>query len=186
MIIANILGIFILFYFLWRTLKDDYQYEKIFNLAFLILFGFIAGSTLSIYVLNDYWFWLSLSGILIGFVIAIKRQKMKLYESFEALVIGLLPWISIVYLTNSINKSSLSSFISFWLSSICIALFFFFKSYYRSFTWYKSGRVGFAGVLTSAIFFLTMSVSNHEPYLSGSVAFILFLLLYKLSINKND
>ena len=50
---------------------------------------------------------------------------MKLYESFEALVIGLLPWISIVYLTNSINKSSLSSFISFWLSSICIALFFF-------------------------------------------------------------
>ena len=60
MIIANILGIFILL-LLWRTLKDDYQYEKIFNLAFLILFGFIAGSTLSVYVLNDYWFWLSLT-----------------------------------------------------------------------------------------------------------------------------
>ncbi|EKE05865.1 MAG: hypothetical protein ACD_19C00176G0087 [uncultured bacterium] len=185
MVIANVLGIFILFYLLWRTLKDDYHYEKIFNLAFAILFGFIVGSIISKYVLSDYWFWLSFGCILLGFFVAIIRQRLKFYETFEALVVGVLPWISIVFLVDSINNSSLSSFITFWIGSICFALFFFFKSYYRTFTWYKSGRVGFAGILTATIFFLARTATNHEPYLSGSVALLLFLVLYKLSKNEN-
>lgn len=184
MVIANILGVFILFYMLWHVLKDDYQYEKIFNLGFLILFGYLLGLVVSRYILKDYWFWTILVGISIGFVFAIKKQKMKFFDVFEGTVIGLLPWISVFYLFDSIDKSSLKSFISFWLGLICIALFFFFKSYYRTFTWYRSGRVGFAGVLTAIIFFLIRALSSHELYLSGAVALILFLVLYKLSIKK--
>jgi hypothetical protein len=184
MIIANVIGVFLFFYLLWRTLKDDYHYEKIFNLAFFIVIGLLIGFTVSKFLFKDYWFWLILSGIFTGFVISIIRQKMKFFESFEALVISLLPWISFVYLADSINRSNLLSFIAFWVSAVCVALFFFFKSYYRTFTWYKSGRVGFAGLLTSVIFFASRILNFHEYYVSGILTVVFFLLLYKLSISK--
>lgn len=193
MVIANILGIFILFYFLWHKLKEDYQYEKIFNLAFLILFGFLIGHLVSRYFLPDYWFWINLSGILLGFAIGIKRQKMKFFESFEGLAIGSLSWVSLIFLSDSINNSSLYSFLAFWMTLICIFLFFFVASHYRTFSWYKSGRVGFAGVLTALVFFIfrliasiffqnVISLSGEfEVYLSSSVVMVLFLIIYSLS-----
>ena len=49
MLIANIFGIFIFFFILWKILKDDYPYEKIFNLGFLIVFGFVLGFLISYY-----------------------------------------------------------------------------------------------------------------------------------------
>lgn len=193
MLIANTLGIFTLFYLLWKTLKEDYHYEKIFNLSFLTFFGFIFGLLVTSYISKNYWFWISSISIFIGFYIAIKRQKMKFFESFEGLIIGSLFWIGFVYLSDAITSQSLASFLAFWVCSICIFIFFFFKSFYRSFTWYKSGRVGFAGVAIAAIFFIIRSVvslffsdifsfsGKYEIYLSGSVALILFLLLYSLS-----
>lgn len=193
MVIANILGIFILFYFLWSKLKDDYQYEKIFNLAFFILFGFALGSIASKYVFSGYWFWMDLIGILLGFIIGTKKQKMKFFESFEGLVIGLLPWVSLIFLSDSIKNSSLTSFLAFWVTLICIFIFFFVASHYRSFTWYKSGRVGFAGTLTALLFFIfriiasifsksVVSLSGSlEIYISSSIVLILFLLIYSLS-----
>lgn len=192
MIIANILGIFILFYFLWNKLKDDYQYEKIFNLAFLTLFGFLIGFIASKYLNKEYWFWFDLAGSLTGFTIGIKKQKMKFFESFEGLVIGTLPWVSLVFLSDSVKNSSLSSFLAFWMTLICIFIFFFMASHYRSFTWYKSGRVGFAGILTAQVFFIFRIVASifypnvvslvgkFEIYLSSAVVLILFLLLYSL------
>lgn len=196
MIIANILGIFILFYFLWNKLKDDYQYEKIFNLAFIVLFGLILGFLISKYFLKDYWFWTCLLGILLGFSIGLKKQKMKFFESFEGLVIGSISWISLLFLTDSINNSSLSSFIAFWMTLVCVFIFFFAASHYRSFTWYKSGRVGFSGVTTALVFFIFRTIASlffknvislsgkFEIYLSSSVALILFLILYSLSKSK--
>lgn len=193
MVIANILGISFLFFLLWRLLKEDYHYEKIFNLGFLILPFYLVGLLITSYILKDFWFWIILVCISLGFIIIIKKQKMKFFEVFEAIVIGLLPWISIIFLSDSIDNSSLSSFLAFWMSLVCILLFFFLKSYYRNFTWYKSGMVGFAGLSTAAIFFLIRAISSlffnnvisfagkFEVYLSLTVAFFLFLLLYKLS-----
>lgn len=193
MVIANILGIFILFYFFWKRLKDDYQYEKIFNLAFLVLFGYLIGYFTSRYLDQNFWFWIQLAGIMLGFMFGIKRLKMKFFETFEALVIGTLPWVSIVFLSDSINKSSLSSFLAFWITSICIFIFFFVSARYRTFTWYKSGRVGFAGLVALQLFFVFRLVASiffqnvislagkFEVYLSASVLLIVFLLIYSLS-----
>ena len=193
MVIANILGIFILFYFLWSKLKEDYQYERIFNLAFTTLLGFGIGAITSRYILQNYWFWLDLLGILLGFIVGIKRQKIKFFESFEGLVIGLLPWTSLIFLSDSIKNFSLSSFLAFWVTLICVVIFFFIASHYRSFTWYKSGRVGFAGTLTALLFFIFRLIATIffknvislagklDIYISASVVLILFLLLYSLS-----
>lgn len=193
MVIANILGIFILFYFFWKRLKDDYQYEKIFNLAFIVLFGYLIGYFTSRYLDQNFWFWIQLAGIMLGFTFGIKRLKMKFFETFEALVIGTLPWVSMVFLSDSINKSSLSSFLAFWVTSICIFVFFFVSARYRTFTWYKSGRVGFAGLVALQLFFVFRLVASiffqnvislsgkFEVYLSASVLLIVFLLIYSLS-----
>jgi len=181
MVIANIFGIFIFFFLLWRILKDDYSYEKIFNLGFLIVSGFVLSLIISNYLAKDYWFWIYLLGLASGFMFGILKQKMKFFDSFEGFVVGSLSWVSLVLITDAITKSSLSTFISFWVSLLCIFLFFFLNTVYRGFTWYKSGRVGFSGVVTAIVFFIFWAIIGHEPILSLTVAFFLFLLLYSLA-----
>lgn len=196
MLIANILGLTLFFFFLWKRLKDDYHYEKIFNFGFLILLGTIIGYFVSNYIFKEYWFWIQLLITACLFMFNIIRQKMKFFESFEALIIGSLPWIGLVFLTDSVGRSSLSSFLLFWITLICVFFFFLLDSQYRKFTWYKSGRVGFAGVVTGFVFFVsrivlyliypkTISfVPNFEIYFSSTFALVFFLLTYKLFISK--
>lgn len=196
MIIANIFGILLLFFFLWKRLKDDYHYEKIFNLAFLILFGLLIGFFLSISFAPKFWFWIELLSVSIFFFISIKRQRIKFFESLDGLIIGLLPLLAVNYLVDAVNKSSLSSFLAFWTVLISIFAFFFLDAQYRRFSWYKSGRVGFAGVATVILFFLirialyliypqTLSfVTPYDLYLSSTFAFSFFLVLYSLSRSK--
>lgn len=196
MVIANLFGIFTLLYLLWKRLKDDYHYEKIFNLSFIVLFGLIIGLIISKFILPQFWFWISLTTVMLGFTAFIVSTKIRFYESFEGLVLSFLPWISFIFLHDAVVNSSLSSFLAFWITLICLFVFFFCDSQYRGFTWYKSGRVGFAGLVTAGLFFtlrLLMSiyfkdvislVDNLEVYFSATVAFTIFLLLYNLSRTK--
>lgn len=196
MLIANILGITLFFFFLWKRLKDDYHYEKIFNLGFFVLLGLVIGSVVSVYFFKEYWFWTDLFIVSVFFVLNIIRQKMKFFETLEALIISLLPWMGFAFLSDSISKSSLSSFLLFWITLIVVFFFFLLDSQYRKFTWYKSGRVGFAGVVTGFAFFIsriilyliypkTISfIPNFEIYLSATFVIVFFLLTYKLFISK--
>lgn len=193
MIISNIFGILIFLFLIWKRLKEDYSFEKIFNFGALILIGLLVGFLVSKKILPSYWFFIELIGIAIGFTIGILKLKLKFYESFESVIIGLFPLLTLFFLTDSIKNSSLYSFLAFWLSLICIFLFFLVDSYYRSFSWYKSGRVGFSGLLIAGVFFLIRSLISlffpnvislsgaFEIYISGTVAFAFFLLLFNLS-----
>lgn len=195
MIITNLLGILIFLFLLWKRLKEDYPYEKIFNFAALILGGLLIGFLVSKIILPNYWFFIEIIGVAVGFIIGVIRLKLKFFEPFESLVIGFLPMLTLYFLSDSIKNSSLGSFLAFWVSIICIALFFLIDSYYRGFSWYKSGRVGFSGLFIAGLFFLIRSLSslafpnvislsgNFEAYISGTIAFIFFLLLYNLSRN---
>lgn len=193
MIISNIFGILIFLFLIWKRLKEDYSYEKIFNFGALILGGVLVGFLVSKKALPNYWFFIEIIGAAIGFTIGIIKLKLKFYESFEAVILGLLPIITLFFLSDSIKNLSLSSFLVFWLSLICIFLFFLVDAYYRGFSWYKSGRVGFSGLLIAGTFFLIRSLislffpnaisfsGTFETYISGTVAFALFLLLFNLS-----
>lgn len=193
MLIANILGILVFLFLLWKRLKEDYSYEKIFNLAFMILLGLSLGFLISKKVLPEFWFFWEMIGIGTGFTLGVIKFKLKFFETFEATVISLLPILTFFFLSDSIKNSSLSSFLAFWLNLICVFVFFLVDTYYRSFSWYKSGRVGFSGVFVAGLFFLiralislffpnVISLSGvFEIYISGTLAFILFLLLFNLS-----
>lgn len=187
MVIANFIGILFFLLLLWKKLKDDYHYEKIFNLGLISLLCLLIFDLTSTLFLPEFKFWLQLTGLSLGFGIGIYLQKIRFYESFNALVISILPWFGLRHLSFAINELSLMSFVVFWISLFLIFLYFFIESFYRKFIWYKSGRVGFSGLLIAGIFFILqvfVLVSSLEKYISAAIAFIFFLLLYKLSKSK--
>ncbi len=197
MVIANIFGVFLFFYLIWWNLKDDYHYEKVFNLGFIGIFFYLISNLVSRFIDPIFWFWVTLLLMSLGFVLVVKKQKMKFFETLEAYFIGLMPWLIFYYLADSIKKSNLSSFIAFWVTLIYVFIYFYLKSHYRSFGWYKSGKVGIAGVLTLIIYFLTRLISSfiynqtvsfagrYEYFFSGSVSLLLIILMYNL-YKEND
>lgn len=193
MIIANVVGIVFLFYFLWKRLKEDFHFEKIFTLGVYILAGIIIGLLISRNNLDKGWFWLSLTGGLAGFLIGLKRLKMSFFEALEALLIGLLGWLDLFYFAHSIENFNALSFVAFWVTLCLFFLFLFLEGHYRRFSWFKSGKVGFSGLVVSLSFFLIRTVialfnlsvisflPSGESILSGLTTLILLVMLYKLS-----
>ncbi|KKP48018.1 MAG: hypothetical protein UR39_C0002G0121 [Candidatus Woesebacteria bacterium GW2011_GWA1_33_30] len=184
MLIANILGIFVFFYLYWKRLKEDYSSERIFNAGFIIIIGACLGLIVAKYNFPSFWLWIIILSFLISEGIIVIKLKLKFFESLDALVISILPWLSFFYLTDSVVNTSLASFLIFWVSLTCIFMFFLFDHFYRTFTWYKSGRVGFSGLATLGIFFLIKILFPSlfvEKIISGTIAFISFLLLFNLS-----
>ena len=193
MVIANILGIFILIFLFWLRLKDDYHYEKIFNLVSFVLAGILIGFISLKFVPSVYWFWVYLIAIIASFTVGIIKLKIRFFESLDSLVISLLPYFGLYLLSQSIKNYSLSSFIGFWIVTVFVFLYFFVDANYRKFTWYKSGRVGFSGLLVAGLFFVVRSVlsvffvdgptimGQLDIYISASFSFVSFLLLFNLS-----
>lgn len=187
MVIANFIGILLFLFLLWKKLKEDYHYERIFNVGFLSLIGITISTLLANSFLTDFKFWLQFAGLLVGFGLAIYLQKIKFYESFDALVVAVLPWLGLNYLVLAIRNSSLIDFIAFWVCLLLVFIYFFLDSQYRKFIWYKSGRVGFSGLAVAGLFFVAKGVefsTGFNLYLSATFAFLFFLLLFILSKSK--
>jgi len=75
---------------------------------------------------------------------------------------------------------------------VMLFLSYYLDTNYKRFTWYKSGRIGFAGLFTASVIFLVRSVlaitkvhmisfvGSGEAVVSGIMAFVGFLLLFDL------
>lgn len=190
MVIANIVGIFLFLFFFWKILKEDYLSEKIFNLGFLTVFGLLVFYAISSYFWQNYWSWMTMLGGILGFYIGFRKQKFNFFEVFEGLTAGILFWIGLVSLASSVKNLSLYSFLTSWVCVTAIALFYFLRSHYRRFTWYKSGRVGFSGVMVALLLALTKlgssiySMNKYEIVFSVIVTLLLISLLYNLFRKK--
>ena len=192
-ILFNILGMIIFLFLFWKKLKEDYISAQIFSSAFFIIAGIVVFYLISKLYLPSWWFWFSLLGFLIGFVISTLKFGLRIYETLEASFISILPWISFLYLNDSIKNTSWISLLAFAFTLGIVFLYIFLNSKYKNFSWYKSGRVGFAGLTSMGIYFLIRGliaiffpfvvsfVVDYEPILSGSLAFSFFLLVFNLS-----
>lgn len=191
---VNVLGIFVFLFLFWRRLRDDYSSEIIFKSAFNILIGILLSFLVWLKFDQIGIFWLSLIGSILGLVISILVLKVKFYETFEAFIISSLPWLSFLFLLDSITHSSLPSFLFFIAMLIFVFISFYLDMHYKEFAWYKSGKIGFAGIVTLGLFFITRSVLaifginmvsfvslKVEAIVSAASAFICFILLYNLS-----
>lgn len=192
-IIFNIIGLIIFLFLFWKRLKEDYLPNQIFSTFFSILFFMLLTYFLSINLFPSWWFWCTYLGFFLGLIIGLLRFKLKFYETFEAAFLGFLICFSLYLLADSVRNLNIVSFAGFVISVILIGIFQYVDMHYRNYSWYKSGKVGFTGLILSAIFFLariiaylyfpnTLSfVHNFEIYLSAVSSFIFITLTYNLS-----
>lgn len=192
-ILINFLGSLLFLFLFWRKLKEDYQVADIFTTSFILLGIASVFFIISKKFFPVWWFWFLISGISLGLGLAIFKYKFKFYESLEALTLAFLPWLSLVFLVDSVKNGSVFS-LGYYIYLIgLLFLGFYLAANYKKIIWYKSGRVGFAGLFTLAIFFLVRAavallfpfmlsfVGKIEVILSGILAFIFFLMIYNLS-----
>ncbi len=198
------IGILGFLFLIWRRLREDYTSNKIFSFGFVLsgcLFvGFILGLFLQSKILypavfnpSGLWFWFSFVFISLGFVYSFYVIKFQFFETLEAVGLAFLFWLFVVFLINSIIFVDLKLLMFSIFVGVLIAFFYFVDTRYKSFLWYKSGRVGFSGLIIFAIFFLARSVvalinpnmlsfiGRFDAIISAIASFAFFVTLYNLS-----
>ena len=191
--LVNLVGILLFLFLFWKKLKEDYSSNIVFSFSSFVLSGVLLGYLTSRYFFPHWFFWLEAFGAFLGFAIGIIKYNTRFFETYEALFISFLPWITLFYLAELIKKPSLAVAVITLLNFGLILFFDFVSTRYKNFSWYKSGRIGLAGLLTSGVFFLTRAaiatllpsvvsfLGLSEIVLSGVCAFTVFLLIYNLS-----
>ena len=191
-LIAGVVGVSLFLFIFWKRLKEDYLPDQIFATATFSIVGITVGALMAKYLLPGWWFWFIAAFSFFGLSIGILKYKFRFHEVFEAGFIGLMPWLSAIFLFDSVRTISVMSFLSFVVIILLLGLYYYLDTHYKNFSWYLSGRVGFAGLTTAAIFFLVraalalssnpvLSLSGKfDGLISGVAAFTLFLLTYNL------
>ncbi len=201
----SFLGFLPFLFVFWGRLKEDYTSGQMFATGFYIIFAALVLALIGLFLLPDLlhaspifsptglWFWGGVLGFVIGLILAIWKLNLKFFESFEAAGIGFFIWLALVFFIDALKNSSVVSLIALTVIIGLILLFFFFDARYKKFTWYRSGKIGFAGVASLGVFFFIRTVialffpfvlsliGRVDALLSGAVSFILFLLLYNLA-----
>jgi hypothetical protein len=199
----GILGFLFLF---WRRIKEDYSSNQIFSFSFIVvgfmMIGFFIGFFLKNYIHSNsifnkegIWFWLTFGFGAIGFEIAFIKFKLRFFETLEGVVLGFIFFIFTISLVNSINKVDVKLLLYSIILGSLMPIFFFLDRRYRSFTWYKSGKIGFAGLASLGILFLIRSlialiypamlsfIGKFDAILDILISFVFFIILFKLSEN---
>ena len=191
-ILLLLLGSLMFLFSFWRFLKEDYFENQIFTVGFYIFFFVFLGDVVARFFASNYWFWFSFVGMLVGLGIASWRYKMRIFELLEAGVVALFAPIILFLFYDGITARHAASFFAIAGVGLLIGLYYFLNIHYKKFSWYKSGRIGFAGVSVLAVFFILrallaiwfptmISFASYEWLISGSAAFLSFLTLFHLT-----
>lgn len=190
-------AIFYMFIF-WRRLKEDYESHHIFftsiiSFAFAIIAAlatnyFLAPRITPTIILYSpgLWFWGAFIGTLLAGLFSIKKFKLKAIETLEAATPGFLFTLSLIFLIHQ-------EYITTGVLLFHIIIFFLLSARYKKFIWYKSGKIGFAGLITLGSFFLIRAAvavrfptmlslaGKADAIASAAIAFLLFFTLYNLA-----
>lgn len=195
-VLITFLSVILSLFIFWKRLKEDYSSEIIFSSIFIVYISFAASYFVAKYFLPNFYFWVEVLGVGLGISLAIFRSKIRFFETLEALVLSALPVLSLYFLMDSVKNSSFFSFIAFIVILILVFVFYFVDTHYKSFTWYKSGKVGLSGLLTLFLFFLirgTIAIffpsvlsfsGDAEAYISGAMSFGTLALILILRREK--
>ncbi len=194
-LILILLSTLVFLFLVWQRLKEDYTRNQIFTLAISSLLALYVGGGIGllaskltpspIFNPTGLWFWFGLLLSAATTLLLIFKFHMRIYEVVEGYVLGL---ISLGFLWSII----------FFLPGIIVFLllyvvFFIIDLKYKEFSWYKSGKMGLAGLTCLALFFILRAVvaivnpnmvsfiGRVDALVSAVVAFTLFLSVYNLS-----
>src|SRR3989344_6210473 len=192
-IIFLISGFFLFLYFFWSRLKEDYLRNQIFTTGLYVLAGIVLGAYFSEYFLKEWSLWLIIIGSLTGSTVGIFRFRLRFFEIIEATVFGGVVLIAAYFSYQLILHREVIYLV---LLIIAILLFFCFSlldKRYKTFSWYRSRRLGFTGLSIAGVFFLLIAfiaasfsgmisfVGKKDIIVSSIFAFICFVALYNLS-----
>lgn len=203
-IFAFLFGAFLFLFIFWRRLREDYTRDTVLNGGFVVfLSGFLSGvlGWAASFYLPDYlifesvglWFWSGFLGLFGGAYYYSLRNKLILSEVYEVSFIGILPFYFLLVLFDVLAAFSVVSFVYLVLIVLVGGLYVYLGRNYKRFSWYKSGRVGFAGLAALGVLFLFRAiiaafdplvisfVGSIEIVLSALVAFVAFFIIYNLS-----
>ncbi|OGM21085.1 hypothetical protein A2714_02020 [Candidatus Woesebacteria bacterium RIFCSPHIGHO2_01_FULL_38_9] len=192
-IIFTTFVVLIFLYVFWRRLKEDYTQNQIFTCGFYILLGLVIGSIIADAFAPLWFFWLSFSGAVAGMLLGVYRFKLRIFEVLEASVIGALVLLSATYTFDWITTKNIFSALGALAVVILMIFYALLNKHYKRFTWYKSGKVGFSGMMTLGIFFLIRTiiaillphmlsfVGSIDAVISGTLSFLAFITLYNLA-----
>ena len=195
--LVGILAVLVFLFIFWKRLNEDYSSDIIFQVGTYILIGMAVGLTASKLFFQTWFFWMSALGVMAGMGLMLLKFKLRFFETLEAVILASMPVISLMFFTNSIASSSLNSFIAFVVCLILIFLSYWFDVNYRNFTWYKSGKIGFAGLMVAILFFLARTVvailgismvsfvGKFEPIFSG-ISFVISVVLLMVLGKKKE
>lgn len=155
----SFLGVVLFSFVLWRRLKEDYPHEQIFFLTLLFLFVGFLSLVIIDKRLGDFSFWgVFVINILAGFYF-IKKLGFKFFESIDALAPS---WFWFIFFF------SLAGFLRDWKNIMSLSYptaallslftYHFLLARYRRFSWYPSGKVGFAGFFSLAAYFVLQAL----------------------------
>lgn len=204
---SGTLGALFFLFIYWRKMREEYPVKLIFSNAFSILFSVIIGTIVGFLITDSIpetrifdkeglWFWGAVLGFIISFIFYNFKNKFEFFENLETTGIGLLVWLGFISLAYGLSNLRLDAFISAILIAVLLLVYKVLASKYKTFSWYKSGRVGFAGITTLALFFLIRSgiaiyggsmlsfAGRIEVILSSVISFLLFFAVYNLSQNR--
>ncbi|HKC04767.1 MAG TPA: hypothetical protein VKC54_02760 [Patescibacteria group bacterium] len=194
--VAEFSGILIFLFIFWKRLKEDYSSEIIFRTASFVLTGILISWLISLRFYPPAFLWFEFLGALAGLSVASFTLRLRFYETLEALIVASLPWLSFLFLKDSVTESSLISFFVFLAVLVFIFVFYYLDIHYKRFSWYKSGKIGFSGLATIGLIFAVRSaialsgitvisfLSRIEAYVSGIAAILAFTLLFNLGRQK--
>jgi hypothetical protein len=193
---VGFIGIIIFLFIFWKRLKEDYSSEIIFKTAFSALTGILIAELIAAKFYPPAFLWFEFLGGIGGLGAAVLSFRVRFYETFEAFIISVFPWLSFIFLKDSVVNSSLISFFAFLVVLTFIFIFYYLDVHYKGFTWYRSGRIGFAGFATILLIFVVRStiallgitvlsfLSGYEGMVSAIAALTSFALLFNLGRQK--
>ncbi|KKQ98509.1 MAG: hypothetical protein UT24_C0009G0009 [Candidatus Woesebacteria bacterium GW2011_GWB1_39_12] len=192
-IVFSFIAVIIFLFLFWRRLKEDYTQNQIFTTAFYILLGFSLGGIISDNFAPSWWFWISFLGGSLGIFIGILRFNLRIFETIEAGILSSLTLYGFVFCYSWIDTNKVISALGTLIILVFIIIFVFLDKSYKTFSWYKSGRVGFTGMTILGFFFLTRAivatlgvdvlsfVGNKDIVISAVISFASFLTLFNLA-----
>lgn len=173
--IIRVLGIILFVYLTWRNLKDSYDEDKIVNYSWIALLAFfvvgrVTYGLVNFGVWNDSWMnWLAvwdkpgmnyiggfLGLMLINFIFS-RVNNWKFVPFCEDGLINTLIFL-ILLIADEFMRATFYLKIGVYLLLLIIMVFLakLFRKKYRSLVWYRSGKKGFAFLMTSFIIFLVL------------------------------
>lgn len=153
-------GALVFLFIFWEKLKEDYSSTLIFSTGFTIIICLALSNLAARYYDPKWWFWFGTLGITIGVLWSIFRLKLKVYELLEAVFVAILPWLSFVFLIDSITNKSVLSLGAFIVVVAVIIFYLYLSTRYKRFSWYPSGKVGFSALSSMGTLFMIRGLSS--------------------------